>query len=167
MIRSGMIAVGGTALVVAGLAGCSSAENSGGTATDEGRAASSTSQTVMSSASATAAAGTAKVTIGGQPKELQGQVACAVAGGNLNIGIGEQATGVAVVMAQDASSVTSVGLGNVDGVTLGYQKGAPGGSATATKDGNVYTVNGTATGIDMANPTQPVTKPFTIEVSCP
>ena len=63
--------------------------------------------------------------------------------------------------------MTSVGLGNVNGVALGFQEGAPGGSATATKDGKTYTVTGTATGVDMANPMQPVTKPFEIAVSCP
>lgn len=165
MIRTGMIAAAGAAIVVTGLAGCSSNKSSDNTAT--GTAASPTSESAASPASATAAAGTAKVTIDGQPKELQGQVACAVAGGNLNIGIGEQTTGVAVVMAQDASSVTSVGLGNINGVVLGFQQGAPGGNASATKDGNNYTITGNATGVDMANPMQPMTKPFEIKVSCP
>jgi lipoprotein LpqH len=63
--------------------------------------------------------------------------------------------------------VTSVGLGNIDGVTLGFADGAPGGKATATKDGKKYTVTGTATGVDAANPMQPIEKPFEIEVTCP
>jgi len=110
----------------------------------------------------------AKVTIDGQPQNINGQVVCATAGGNYNIAIGEAATGIAVVMAPDASVVHSVGLGNVNGVTLGYQEGVPGGAAaTATKDGNNIKVSGTATGIDMANPMAPVTKPFEIEVTCP
>lgn len=164
-----MIAVGGTAILVAGLAGCSGDKSSSGAAAGDGSAASeaSTSQSASSAASVTAGAGTATVTIDGQPREMQGQVACAVAGGNLNIGIGEQTTGVAVVMAQDASRVTSVGLGNVNGAVLGFQQGAPGGNASATKDGNTYTITGTATGVDMANPMQPMTKPFEIKVSCP
>lgn len=159
MIRSGMVAAAGTAIVLAGLVGCSSAKTSDSTVTSRGSAVSPTS--------AATASGTARVTIDGQPTQLQGQVACAVAGGNLNIGIGEQTTGIAVVMAQDASSVTSVGLGNVNGVVLGFQQGAPGGNASATRDGNNYTITGTATGVDMANPMQPMTKPFEIEVSCP
>ena len=62
----------------------------------------------------------------------------------------------------------SVGLGNVNGVTLGYSPGQPGqGKATATKDGNKYKISGTATGVDMANPMQPVNKPFEIDVTCP
>ena len=70
-------------------------------------------------------------------------------------------------MAEDASKVTSVGLGNVDGVVLGFQDMAPGGSASATKDGKTYTISGTASGVDMANPMQPITKPFEIAVTCP
>jgi lipoprotein LpqH len=108
------------------------------------------------------------VTIDGQPQNVQGQVVCATAGGNLNIAIGEATTGIAAVLSQDASTVQSVGLGNVNGVTLGYTAGVPGGAnATATKDGNTYKITGTATGVDMANPMQPVTKPFEIEVTCP
>ncbi len=102
-------------------------------------------------------------------KNVQGQVVCATAGGNLNIAIGEATTGIAAVLSADASSVQSVGLGNVNGVTLGYTAGVPGGgaNATATKDGNTYKISGTATGVDMANPMQPVTKPFEIQVTCP
>ncbi len=58
-------------------------------------------------------------------------------------------------------------MGNVNGVTLAYTAGIPGGSASATKDGNNYTITGTATGIDMASPTAPVTKPFEVDVVCP
>ena len=108
------------------------------------------------------------MTIDGQPQTINGQVVCATAGGNYNIAIGEAATGIAVVMSEDASKVHSVGLGNVNGVTLGYQEGVPGGAAaTATKDGNNFKISGTATGVDMANPMQPVNKPFEIEVTCP
>ena len=151
-----MVAVGGTAFVVAGLTGCSG----------KGTSASATTST-SAQASASVGSGTATVTIDGKTKEMAGQVACTTAGGNLTIALGQQATGVAVVMAEDASKVTSVGLGNVDGVVLGFQDMAPGGSATATKDGKSYTITGTASGVDMANPMQPITKPFDIEVTCP
>ena len=60
-----------------------------------------------------------------------------------------------------------MGLGNVNGVVLGFQDGASGASASATKDGNTYKVTGTASGVDMANPMQPMTKPFEIEITCP
>ena len=41
------------------------------------------------------------------------------------------------------------------------------GEAKAEKDGSTYKISGTATGVDMANPMQPVNKPFEIEVTCP
>jgi lipoprotein LpqH len=89
-------------------------------------------------------------------------------GGNVNIAIGDAATGIAAVLSDaDPPVVHSVGLGNVNGVTLGYQEGVGQGNAEATKDGNSYKITGTATGIDMQNPTQPVNKPFEIDVTCP
>ncbi|MCX2932034.1 lipoprotein LpqH [Mycobacterium sp. CVI_P3] len=169
MKRGMVVTVAGAAIVVAGLAGCSKSDNkseSTTSATTTSAEASTTS--AAASPSATAGAGSAKVTIDGQPQDVKGQVVCANAGGNMNIAIGEAMTGIAAVLAEDASSVQSVGLGNVNGVTLGYTAGVPGGAeATATKDGNTYKITGTATGVDMANPMQPVTKPFEIEVTCP
>jgi lipoprotein LpqH len=88
-------------------------------------------------------------------------------GGNMNIAIGDAATGIAAVVSEDASKVTSVGLGNVNGVTLAYAAAAGQGEAKATKDGNTWTISGTATGVDMANPMQPVNKPFELVVVCP
>ena len=89
-------------------------------------------------------------------------------GGNTNIAIGNASTGIgAVVSSGDNPSVVSVGLGNVNGVTLGYQSGAGQGDAKVEKDGKTYKISGTATGVDMANPMQPVNKKFEIEVTCP
>jgi lipoprotein LpqH len=52
-------------------------------------------------------------------------------------------------------------------VVSSFQDGASGdASASATKDGNTDTIPGKATGVDMANPMQPVTKPFEIQVTC-
>ena len=67
----------------------------------------------------------------------------------------------------DSPVVHSVGLGNVNGVTLGFQENAGQGEAKVEKDGSTYKISGTAVGVDMANPLQPVNKPFEIEVSCP
>jgi lipoprotein LpqH len=62
-----------------------------------------------------------------------------------------------------------VGLGNptVKGVILGYHEGDSQGNAQASKDGNSYKITGTATGVDISNPLQPVYKPFEIDVTCP
>jgi ipoprotein LpqH len=163
--RGFVVAVGGAAIVIAGLSGCSSGEKkSESTGTS---AATSASGTASVSASAAPSGGGTKVTIDGKDQNVSGTVVCTAMGGNMNIAIGDAATGIAAVLSEDGSSVTSVGLGNVNGVTLGYQKGTGQGDAKATKDGNKWTITGTATGIDMSNPMQPVNKPFEIDVTCP
>lgn len=87
-------------------------------------------------------------------------------GGNVNVAIGEGTTGVAAVISDaDSPTVTSVALGNVNGVTLAV--GAGQGDATATKDGKSYKITGNAVGIDMANPLQPTKKPFELDFTCP
>ncbi len=166
MFRGLVVGVGGVAIMVAGVVGCSSKKEE--TSSEKASMAPSSAMSATSgTVTASAGSGTAKVSIDGEPKEVTGSIACTTAMGNLNIGIGDTATGIAVVMSPDASKVTSVGLGNVNGTVLGFQDGASGASATATKDGNTYKISGTATGVDMANPMQPMTKPFEIEVTCP
>ncbi|UMB69933.1 lipoprotein LpqH [Mycobacterium paraterrae] len=160
MKRSVTVAAAALAIVVVGLSGCSSNKSSSG-----GTSASSGS----GGATASSGSSTAKVTIDGKDQNVQGTVACTTAAGTVNIAIGGAATGIGAVLT-DATppSVKSVGLGNVNGVTLGYTPGVPGaGKADATKDGQKYKISGTATGVDMANPMQPVNKPFEIDVTCP
>jgi lipoprotein LpqH len=152
--REILVAIGGAAIVIAGLSGCSSGEKK--------------SETTGETSSAASAQGKSTVTIDGKDQAVQGTVVCSAMGGNMNIAIGDAATGIAAVVSEgDSPTVTSVGLGNVNGVTLGYQSGAGQGEAKAEKDGKTYKISGTATGVDMANPLQPVNKPFEIEVTCP
>ena len=160
MKRSVTVAAAGLAIVVVGLSGCSS---------DKSKSSSSASSNgSTAAASGSSGSSTAKVTIDGKDQSVQGTVACTSAAGNVNIAIGGAQNGIGVVLT-DASppSVKSVGLGNVNGVTLGYTPGTGQGNATATKDGSKYKISGTATGVDMANPMQPVNKPFEIDVTCP
>jgi lipoprotein LpqH len=160
--RGFVVAVGGAAVVIAGLSGCSSDKKSQSSGTS-----SSAAGTASASATAAPSGGGTKVTIDGQDQNVKGTVVCSAMGGNMNIAIGDAAMGIAAVVSEDGSTVQSVGLGNVNGVTLGYQSGTGQGDAKATKDGNNWKISGTATGIDMANPMQPVNKPFEIDVACP
>ncbi|MDG5486902.1 lipoprotein LpqH [Mycolicibacterium gadium] len=154
MKRGFVVAVGSMAILVAGLSGCSSEDKK--------------SETSGETSSAASAEGKSTVTIDGNDQAVQGTVVCTSMGGNMNIAIGDAATGIAAVVSEgDEPTVQSVGLGNVNGVTLGYQSGSGQGEAKAEKDGSTYKISGTATGVDMANPLQPVNKPFEIEVSCP
>ncbi|WP_304117820.1 lipoprotein LpqH [Mycolicibacterium bacteremicum] len=170
MKRGFVVAVGGAALVIAGLSGCSSDDKSSSATSETSAAATSAEETTSAAASesptAATGSGTTKVTIDGQDQAVQGSVVCAAMGGNMNIAIGDAATGIAAVVSEDGKTVTSVGLGNVNGVTLGFTAGA-GGEASGSVDGKTYTINGTATGVDMANPMTPVNKPFEIVVTCP
>ncbi len=158
MKRSVTIAAAATAIVVVGLSGCSSDKSS----TSSGGSSNATSAANASGSSVV------KVSIDGKDQNVQGTVACSSAAGSVNIAIGGAQTGIGIVLT-DASppSVKSVGLGNVNGVVLGYTPGSGQGNASATKDGSKYKVSGTATGVDMANPMQPVKKPFEVDVTCP
>ncbi|WP_102145067.1 lipoprotein LpqH [Mycobacterium hubeiense] len=165
MKRGFLVAVGGAAIVIAGLSGCSSSEEK---AESPATTAEATTEAEAGTATAEAGASETKVTIDGQDQNVQGTVVCSAMGGNMNIAIGDAATGIAAVVSEgDSPAVRSVGLGNVNGVTLGFQEGAGQGEAKAEKDGDTYRISGTATGVDMANPMQPVNKPFEIEVTCP
>lgn len=167
MKRGFAAAVGGAALVIAGLSGCSSSDSSDAGASETSAAATSAEETTAADTpTAAAGSGGTQVTIDGADQAVDGTVVCSAMGGNMNIAIGDAATGIAAVVSEDGSTVTSVGLGNVNGVTLGFTQGA-GGEATASKDGDTYTISGTATGVDMADPMNPVNKPFEIVVTCP
>ena len=164
MKRGFVVAVGGAAIVIAGLSGCSSGNKSSSSSSS---GASSATGTASASASAAPSGGGTKVTIDGKDQSVSGTVVCTAMGGNMNIAIGSASTGIAAVVSEDGSTVQSVGLGNVNGVTLGYQSGTGQGEAKATKSDKSWKISGTATGIDMSNPTQPVSKPFEIDVTCP
>jgi ipoprotein LpqH len=149
-----LVGIAAAAIVVAGLAGCSSNK-------------SSTSES--SGSSSAPAPGGNKVIVDGQAQNVTGQVSCTQVNGNLSIGIGDPTTGIgAVVTNADPPVVQAVGLGNLTGVTLGYSAGAPNqASAQATKSGNSFTIKGTATGVNSANPQQPLSKSFEMDVTCP
>jgi len=152
MNRRILVATGGAAIVIAGLAGCGS---------DKSETSGETSQ-------AASAEGKSTVTIDGADQEVKGTIVCADMGGNTSIAIGDPAGGIgAVLTTGDEPTVVSVALGNVNGVPLGYAQGAGQGEAKVEKDDKTYKISGNATGVDMANPMQPVTKPFEIEVTCP
>ena len=166
MKKSLLVAIGGTAIVVAGLAGCSSGDKSSSGSSSASKSASSSSSSSAASSTAEAGSGGTTVTIDGKPKDVGGSVVCASMGGNVNVAIGEAMTGIAAVITEgDSPTVTSVALGNVDGVTLAVGGGQ--GDATATKDGKSYKITGNAYGIDMANPMQPAKKPFELDFTCP
>ncbi|OBA58600.1 hypothetical protein A5647_01165 [Mycobacterium sp. 1100029.7] len=154
MKRQIVIGAAGVAMVVASCVGCSSNKSSTG-----------------ASSSAAAPAGP-QVIVDGKNQNVTGQVTCAPAGDNINIGIGDPTAGVGAVISNGSPPIVhSVGLGNVNGIALGFSDAAPnqGSNAGAAVDGKNYAIKGTATGTDMTNPQQPqvVTKSFEIDLTCP
>ncbi|OCB17655.1 hypothetical protein A5675_19370 [Mycobacterium malmoense] len=155
-MKHGMVVgLAGVAVVVAACAGCSSNKSSTG-----------------SSGSSSPSVAGPQVIVDGQAQNVSGQVTCTPSGDNTNIGIGDPTAGVgAVVSNANPPIVHSVGLGTVNGITLGFSDAAPnqGGNAGAAVNGKTYAVKGTATGLDMSNPQQPqqVTKSFELDVTCP
>jgi ipoprotein LpqH len=155
--RGIVVGVAGVAMVVAACAGCSS--NKSNTGASSG------------SSSAPSATGT-QVTVDGQNQNVTGQVTCNSANGVTTIGIGDPTAGVGAVVSNDNPPIVhSVGLGNVNGIALGFSDAAPNqaSNAGAAVNGKSYAIKGTATGTDMSNPNQPqpVTKSFEMDVTCP
>jgi ipoprotein LpqH len=154
--RGIVVGVAGVAVVIAASAGCSSNKSSTGSA----------------GSSSAPATGT-QIIVDGQTQNVSGQVTCTAAGDNTNIGVGDATAGIgAVVSNGNPPLVHSVGIGAVNGITLGFSDAAPnnqGGSAGAAVNGKSWAIKGTATGVDMTNPQQPqpVTKPFEFDVTCP
>lgn len=152
MLRVLAVGVGGAAIVVGNLTGC---------------ATKGPKRIGPPDISFPVPAAHAAVTIDRRPQAIQGPVSCAADVGDFTIAVGASHTAIAVTMTPDASTVTSVGLGEVYGVLMGYHQGAPGAKAAATKEGRTYTITGTATGVHAANLREPITKPFEIRVTCP
>ena len=156
MVRRGIVVgVTGVAIVVAGLAGCSSNKSS-----------------TNASSSSSAAPSGPQVTVDGQKQNVTGAVTCTPNGDNTNIGIGDASNGIGAVIGNgNPPIVHAVGLGSVNGVTLGFSDAAPNqaSNAGAAQDGKSFAIKGTATGVDISNPQQPqqVTKSFEMDVTCP
>ena len=155
MRREIVVGVAGVAMVAAACVGCSSNKSSTG----------------ASSSSAPAATGP-QLTVDGQNQNVTGQITCNTANGVITIGVGDATAGIGAVLSTDNPPIVhSVGLGNVNGVALGFSDAAPNqaSNAGAAVNGKSYAIKGTATGTDLSNPQQPqtVTKPFELDVTCP
>jgi hypothetical protein len=102
-------------------------------------------------------------TIGGKPVDVRGPVVCKYWNGRSTITAGNSVLKIVVELEPDASVVHRVELADVDDVYLS----SPERTATATRDGNTYTVIGTASGESDTTPPKQVTEPFDISLTCP
>jgi lipoprotein LpqH len=155
--RGVVVGIAATAVVVAGLTGCSS----------------TTSGTNPSGSSNAAAAPPGpQVVVDGQQQNVTGAVTCNTADNTVTIGVGDASNGVGAVVSTDSPPIVhAVGLGTVNNVALGFSDAAPAqaSNAGAAVSGKSYTIKGTASGTDMSNPQSPaqITKPFELDVTCP
>ncbi|WP_236978475.1 lipoprotein LpqH [Mycobacterium kiyosense] len=154
MKRQIVVGLIGLVTVIACVAGCSS-HNSNSSASN----------------SAPAAAGP-QVIVDGKNLNVSGPVTCKTTGDTINIGIGDPSKGIGAVVSKDNPPIVhAVGLGNVDGITLGFSDAAKGqgGNAGAAVADNAIQIKGTASGADVSDPhrPKPVTKQFEMDVTCP
>jgi serine/threonine protein kinase len=119
---------------------------------------------VPSSSVPTDVGGHDRVVVDGQNQDISGATTCTTSSDGVSISIGS-----AQVSLTDAVPpvVETVFLGTVNGVYLTYSETLGEGSAEATRDGKTYKITGTATGFDLANGFEQVSKPFEIDVTCP
>ncbi|WP_233213626.1 lipoprotein LpqH [Mycobacterium hubeiense] len=138
----------GCAALLAALVGCSSPEPE---------------------APAPAQPGETNVTLGGKDVGPTSDVSCATEGGRTIITIEGGQTTTVNLTDEKPPVVKSVSIGEAGsgGPSLLYAEGVSATPASATRDGNRYTVSGTGMGTDAANPMVPVETPFEIVVTCP
>lgn len=155
-------ALAGTAVLTAGLAGCSRTTFSPSvitpTVTYQGRSIAPTND--------------ADVVVDGEKHKVDGQIACtALDGGETVIAVGTETRAVRISLTDhsDAPGVKMVILQNLVGYNLFVmnppEKGLEKGQASASKDGRRYTVGGMSWGLDAHN--DDVMKPFLITLTCP
>jgi ipoprotein LpqH len=145
--RGFVVALAGVAIVVAGMAGCSS-----------------TNKACSGAGCASQAKGTAKINLDGKDQSISGDITCVDAMGVRTLSVGDQSKGFvgATVQGSDLKTVSIY----QNGTALTYP--GMGADAKMTQDGNKYSMSGNLQGVDMSNPMAGPTKhPFTMEITCP
>jgi lipoprotein LpqH len=163
-MNTGAVAVG-AAILFAVLVGCSPTHSP----TSVSSTASTPSPAPPKPAAVSAdSPGQARVVIGGKDASPGGAVDCSTGSGQITITIGEGARGATVVVTDQATPVVkSIGIGDLGGVSLGYVEGEPGTPPHAARTGNSYTITGSGTGTNTADPTKLVDTTYQISATCP
>lgn len=173
MSRTALKLTAATALLAGGLGLAACTDSGSDTASAEStRAAGITAGDVAVS---TDGSGEWSASVDGTPIEIDdATVVCAEQGDSISLSIAStsmtEATGLSAVLGTgDSPEVQAVGMGSTEtGEALAYAPGVPGNEATATRDGDTYTVSGTLIAADMNNPMAgPQEKSFELEVTCP
>jgi lipoprotein LpqH len=163
MKRDLVVAVGTSAMVLVGLAGCS--WKNPGPAASSSPSANAPS---ASSASATPspdseAMNNVIITVDSKQQKVHGAVMCSYMGSRLSVGDDDMVTNTlfsAILDSEDNPTVHSLSLMVRGDIALSYYGGGNGENATATKTGKAYKINGNTVN-------DSVKKPFEIEFTCP
>ncbi|TVU86226.1 hypothetical protein FQN05_01860 [Corynebacterium aurimucosum] len=163
------------AVSVTTLAACSQSEGDNGEKSADATtevAANEAEKTEDSDANADAQTasigGSYEATVDGQAIVVEDEtIVCQEAAGTMNLAVGSGTAGISAMLSTDDNpTVKGVGMMDADGNTLAYAEGSPMGSATATKEGDSYTVSGEGIVTDPQNPTSMETKPFELKITC-
>ncbi len=137
------------AVLLAGVAGCSTPPPSAPTL-----------------AAGAVPAGTAQATVAAGDPTTSHVVDCRNLGSLTTITVGDSASGVSMMLDnRNTLTARSVALTNLGGFTGSYWRDLQG-TAEVGMDGLTYTVTGTATGFNADNSGARATEPFTVKVAC-
>ncbi|AKS31168.1 lipoprotein LpqH [Mycolicibacterium goodii] len=161
LVVSRLVAAAACAVVLTGVAGCSSQDPSDSgqrSATESGGPAATPVQ-----------ADQGKVTLGGNELGQVTAIGCVTEGGLTTISIESDVRTTVTLTEGEAPNVESVNIGDVwsQGPSLVYLAGLSGAPVVASRDGDSYTVTGIGMGADPADPSVPADTPFDIAVTCP
>lgn len=172
MSRTALKLTAATALVLTG--GLALTACSGSDAGADTEAAGPSTTVSVDGASIATGGGEWSASVDGKAVEMEDStVVCAEQGGDVSLTVASStltsATGLSAVLSADDLQVRAVGMGSTDsGEALAFADGAPGNEATATRDGDTYTITGTLTSMDADSPMAgPVEKSFELSVTCP
>ncbi|ULN47360.1 lipoprotein LpqH [Mycolicibacterium goodii] len=161
LVVNGLAAAAACAVVLAGVAACSSHDSS-----DSGQRSATESEGPVATP---VEAGQGKVALGGSELGPVTAIGCETEHGLTTIGIESDVRTTVTLTEGEAPNVESVNIGDVwsEGPSVVYMAGLSGAPVVASRDGDSYTVTGIGMGADAADPSVPADTPFDIAVTCP
>lgn len=115
--------------------------------------------------------GSYEATVDGKAIEVENEtILCQEAAGSMNLTVAPEGAGTASITAvlstDENLTVKALGMVDGEGNTLAYAESSPMGSATASKEGDTYTMSGEGLLSNGSNPTTGETKPFEVKITC-
>lgn len=146
-------------------------EDSTEDSTESSETDSSTDTAASPGGDTTSMGGSYEATVDGKAIEVENEtILCQEAAGSMNLTVAPEGAGTASITAvlstDENLTVKALGMVDGEGNTLAYAESSPMGSATASKDGDTYTMSGEGLLSNGSNPTTGETKPFEVKITC-